>query len=140
MVHIVAAEGGEFDAADRLGGRTPRLGVLPREPPDARDPLSGSMHEHEAHLKEDLELGSDRGRTAVGEALGAVAAPEDEAFTTGRLGDLRLQRLDLVAGDERRKGGELAEDAVERGSVGIDRLLGAGKGAPALGSPCGVDR
>ena len=65
-----------------LGGRA-RLGVLPGEAPDPDDALLAAVHQHQAHLQDDLETVGNQRRAAVIEAFGAIAALQQEgiAFT-----------------------------------------------------------
>ena len=83
-VDEVAAVGRQRDVAARLEVLGARLGVLAGEAADADHPLLRAVHQHQAHLQQDLELaGDDLGRAVV-EALGAVAALEQEALRRRR--------------------------------------------------------
>jgi hypothetical protein len=53
------------------------------------------VDQHEAHLHQDLELAGDRLGAAVVEALGAVAALEQERLAAGGAAEVGLERLDL---------------------------------------------
>jgi len=134
-VHVVAAIARERDAVARLRIARARLGVLTREATHANDRPASPVHEHEAHLEEDLELGRDRRRVAVIELLAAVAAVEQESPTARRIGELRLQRLDLPARNERRQRAKFVERPIERRAVGPRRLLTARATAPRTGRP-----
>ena len=122
-VDHVAAIAGQGDAVARFGVGGARLGVLAGEAADADDAFLAALDEHEAHLEEDLELAGDGGRFAVVEALGAVAALEQEAFAARGLGELVLEVFDFPTGDERREARQLGQGALQGGRVGIDRLL-----------------
>ncbi len=88
------------------------------------------MHEHEAHLQEDLELARNDLGIALRELLGAVATLEEEAVAAGGLGQLAAQRLDLPGGDERRQAAELAHHRLERRGRGVLGLLERLPGVP----------
>ena len=59
------------------------------------------LHEHQAHLQQDLQLAGDGGGFALLETLGAVASLEHEPFVALRRRQLLLEVLDLPACDQR---------------------------------------
>ena len=75
----VAAVARQRHAVARLGVGRARLGVLAGEAADAHHRLPQAVHEHEAHLQQDLEPVRDHRRLQSREALGAVAALQQEA-------------------------------------------------------------
>jgi len=83
------------------------------------------VDQHQAHLKENLELGRDRRRVALVELLAAVPAMKQEATALGRIRQLLLERFDLPARDQRRKRSQFAKRGLERRAVGPRRLLAA---------------
>ncbi len=134
-VHQVAAIGRQRHVAARLEVLGARLGVLPGEATDADHPLLRAVHQHQAHLEQDLELaGDDLGR-AVLEALGAVAALEQEALPVRGLGQEPAQRLDLPRGDQRRQPRQGLGGAIHLDRVGIARLLRRGQSFPGVRRP-----
>lgn len=83
-------------AVEDLGVARAWLGELARHARDAHCGDARAPDEHEAHLDHDLELLLDQLRLTVLEALGAVAALQQEALAIRHLRELLLQRLDLL--------------------------------------------
>ena len=80
VVHDVAAEAGQVDVADALGGRRPGLGELAGDAAHLHHGDAEGVGEHDRHLQDDLELLPDvDGRERL-EALGAVAGLEQEGL------------------------------------------------------------
>jgi len=102
---------------------------------DTDDGLLATMDEHEAHLKEDLELIGDLRGRAISETFGAIAALKEEAPTLGGFRQLLLEGFDLPGGDEGRELGEFVERGFERGQGLVLDLMGGGFGAPGVGGP-----
>ena len=147
---IVGGEGRAVDQVAAIGRKRhstllfevggARLGILAREASDPDDRALRAVHQHEAHLEEDLELvGDDRGG-AVGEALGAISALQEERPSLGGVGELAFQRFDLPRGDQRRQLRELAADLLDLGGVRVDRLLLGREAPPGVGGPAGHGR
>jgi hypothetical protein len=134
-VDQVAAVRGERHAVTRLEVGGARLGVLAREAPDTGDATLQPVHQHQAHLQQDLELVGDDLRGAVTEVLGAVASVQQEALAGRRLCELPAQRLDLPAGHQRGQPRDLGDDLVDRGGIGVIWLLQRREPAPAVGGP-----
>ena len=59
-IDVVATKTRQFHAIPHFTHRTARLRVLPSKSSNARDPLSRSMHKHETHLQQNLQLRRDR--------------------------------------------------------------------------------
>ncbi len=78
-----------------------------------------------------------RGGFAIAEALGAIAALQDESRACGGFGELLAQLHDFPTDDQRRKLAQFGQHAIERGRVGILRLLQRGTLAPGVGTPLG---
>ena len=94
----VAAIGGQSDAAAHLDRRRARLGELPRHPPEPDHREARRRGDARRHRLDQGEIALDILRREFGEALGAIAALEQEGAPRLRLGDRRLERLDLLAG------------------------------------------
>ena len=77
-VDEIAAVRGQRDAVARLGVGRARLRVLPGDAADADHGRARAVDQHERHLQQDLQLRRDRIGLAVVEALGAIAAVEQE--------------------------------------------------------------
>ena len=71
----------------------------------------------------------------LGEALGAVAALQQESLARGDPPKRFLQLARLACKDQRRKGGELPLDRLQCGRIWIVRHLHDGLGPPAFGRP-----
>ncbi len=94
----VARANDAFAGFDSLG---PRLGVLAGKPPYPNDGALALVDHDQRHLKEDLQLVRDDGRTAVGEGLCAVTPLEQKALPLLRLREQCLQPLNLPRRDDR---------------------------------------
>src|SRR5262249_49039246 len=91
--------------------------------------------EHYSHLQQQAEEVADGVGAMLGEALGAVAALEQEGLASRHTGKLRLQLPRLAGKDERRKGGKLLLDVGELLCVRIDRNLLDRLRAPTIWAP-----
>ncbi|GJE07014.1 hypothetical protein AOPFMNJM_2338 [Methylobacterium jeotgali] len=120
-VDDVAAVARQRDAFQRLGRRGARLGELSGDPSDLHHRRAAGEGQHQRHLQEDAEEVADVVGGVLVEALGAVAALEQEGLALADAGQRRLQLACLTGEDERRKARELGLDALER--VGV-RILG----------------
>jgi len=109
---LFAGEAGAVDEITAIGGETlaiallrvvgARLGVLARHAADAHHRLLRRVHQHQARLQQDLQLGGDGLGATVVEALGAVSALEQEGLAGRGATQLALQGLDLPGGHEGR--------------------------------------
>ena len=134
-VHEIAAVGRKREAVARLRVARAGLRVLAGEAADAGHAALAALHQHQAHLQQDLEARGDRARLAAVERLRAVAALEDEALPGRGLGKLRAERVDLEAGDERRQLRELGARGGQLRAVRPLGLLERGARAPRRGGP-----
>src|ERR1700737_3661683 len=91
-VDDVAAIARQLDAIALLGGRGTRLGELAGDAADLHPRTGGREGENDRHLQEDAEEVADRVRAMVLEALGAVAALQQESLT-GRHARERLLQV-----------------------------------------------
>ena len=87
VVDDVAAEGGQVDVADALGGARAGLGELPGDAPDLDDRDPHRVRHHDGHLQDDAQLLADVVGGELLEALGAVAGLEQEGVAGGDLGE-----------------------------------------------------
>ena len=99
-IDVVPEVAGELDAVTLLGQGGSRFRVLPREATDPDDAAAGSVHQHQRHLQQDLQLVRQRLGRARPELLRAIPALEQEPFPPGGLGELALETLHLPRGDQ----------------------------------------
>ena len=85
-VDDVAAVGRQGDAVLRLGVGRARLGELAGEPPELDHRAGGAEGQHHRHLQQHLEGVADVVGVELGEALGAVAALQQEGLAGGDIG------------------------------------------------------
>ncbi len=133
-VDDVAAIGRQGHAVLRLGVGRARLGELPGEPAELDHRAAGAEGQHHRHLQQHLEGVADVVRVELGEALGAVAALQQEGLAGGDIGQPVLQPPRLAGEDQRREAVQRLLDPGERGLVGIARHLPDRQAAPALGA------
>ena len=138
VVDDVAAVDGQGDAADRLAVRRARLRELPGDAPDLDDRRGRRVGHHHRHLEEDAEEVADVVGRMFAEALGAIAALQQERFADHRLAERALELARFAGEHQRRIAGELALDLLERRRVGIDRRLLDRLSPPALGTPAAL--
>ena len=136
-VDRVAAVARQRHAVLRLVVGAARLRVLAGHAADANDRLLEPHEHHERHLQQDLQLLHDVVRRALVEALGAIAALQQERFAALRLRELRLQVLDFPRRHDRRQPAELREHALQVGAIAIRGLLRRVPALPARGVPIG---
>jgi hypothetical protein len=86
-------------------------------------------------LQQDLELLHDVVRRAFVEALGAIAALQQEGIAALRLGELRFEVLDLPGRHDRRQVAQLREHAFQVAPVAVRGLLGSVPALPARWVP-----
>jgi hypothetical protein len=147
---------GEFDAVDDvaaiarqllavplLGRRGARLGELAGDAADLHHRQGGGIGEHHRHLQEHAQevadvVGADVVGAGLGEALGAVAALEQETLAHGDPAERLLEIARLAREDQRRERRELPLDGLQGGLVRIfgdlhDRLPAPTVARPTLG-------
>ena len=122
-VDDVAAIARQLDRALLLGRRGARLGELAGDAADLHHRHGAGEGEHHGHLQEDAEEVADVVGAVLGEALGAIAALEQEALALGHAGQRLLQLARLAGEDQRRIGGKPRLDGGKRLPVRIDRDL-----------------
>ncbi len=122
-VDDVAAIARQLLAVLRLGGGRARLGELAGDASDLHHRRAAGIGEHHRHLQEHAEEVADGVGAVLGEALGAIAALQQEGLARGHAGELRLELARLAREHQRREGRKLLLDLVELGQVGIDRDL-----------------
>ena len=136
-VDDVAAVARQLDIVAPLDRRRARLGELTGDPPDLHHRRGSREGQHHRHLQEDAEEVADRVRAVVLEALGAVAALEQESLPGRDARERFLQVARLAGKDERRKARKPALDRGELRRIGIfgdlnDRLRPPAFRRPAL--------
>ena len=135
VVDDVAAVARQFGVADRLGRGRARLRELSGDAAELHHRRRAGEGEHHGHLQEDTEEVADVVGRMLGEALGAVAALEQERLAGRDLRERALELPRLAGEDQRRKAGELALDAFQRRRVRIGRHLLDGLFPPAVRRP-----
>ena len=131
----VAAVARQFDAVDGLGRGRARLGELAGDAADLHHRRTAGIGEHHRHLEEETEEIADVVRRMLGEALGAIAALEQEGLALGDLGQGALQLAGFARKHQRGKAGELLLDALKRLKVRKGRNLLDRPVSPAVGRP-----
>ena len=91
--------------------------------------------QHHRHLQEDAEEVADVVGAVLGEALGAVAALQQESLAVRDVSKPGFELARLACKNQRRIGGEPRLDGGERRQVGIDRRLLDRQLAPGRGCP-----
>ena len=135
VVDDVAAISRQGHAVDRLGVGGARLGELASDPPDLHDGRSGGEGHHHRHLKEDPEEIADVVGRMFAEALGAIAALEQERVARGRLAERLLEFARFACKNQRRIAGKLALGLGQRRAIGIGRRLRDRLRPPAIRAP-----
>ena len=110
----VAAVARKLDVVLLLGRRGARLRELPGDAADLDHRLAAGVGQHDRHLQEDAEEIADIVGPVLGEALGAVAALEQEAAARGNARELLLQLARLACENQRRKRCKPRLDIVQR--------------------------
>ncbi len=98
-VDDVAAIAGQFDAVDLFQRRRARLGELTRDPADLHHRLASGEGQNDRHLQDQAEGVADIVGRELLEALGAVAALEQEGLAPLDLGQFRRQAARLARED-----------------------------------------
>ena len=96
---------------------------------------AAGIGQHHRHLQEDAEEIADVVGAVLGEALGAIAALQQESLAGGDPRQRVLQIARLAGKHQRRKGRELLLDVGQRLLVRIIRHLHDRLAAPAIGAP-----
>ncbi len=135
VVDDVAAIRRQLDAVDRLEIRGARLGELAGDPADLDDRRGGRKRHHHRHLQEDAEEVPDIVGRMLFEALGAIAALQQEGFAGGGGAESALQFARFAREHERRIAGELTFDPGQRREVLVDRRLLDRLHSPAVRGP-----
>jgi hypothetical protein len=91
--------------------------------------------QHHRHLQEDTEEIADVVGTVFGEALGAVAALQQEGPALGDFGQLVLEFAGLAGEHQRRELAQLRLGRLQLGRIRIDRHLRNRLLSPALWRP-----
>ena len=110
VVDDVAAIARQLLAVLRLGRRRARLGELAGDAADLHHRRAAGIGQHHRHLQEHAEEVADVVGAMLGEALGAIAALQQEGLARGHARELRLQLARLARKHQRREGRELLLD------------------------------
>jgi hypothetical protein len=102
-VDDVAAIGRERHTAPRFSVGGARLGILAGHAADTDDRPLQPVHQHQAHLQQDLQPLRDLVGLAVVERLGAVASLQQERAPLLCLGKPLAQRVDFPGHHDRRQ-------------------------------------
>src|SRR4029077_3616693 len=111
------------------------LSELPGDAAELHHRRTAGVSKHHGHLQQHAEEIADGVGAMLGEALGTVAALEQEGLAGGYPRKLRLQLPRLAGENERRKGGELLLDLGELLGIRIGRNLLDRLRAPTVGAP-----
>jgi len=139
-VDDVAAVAGQLDPVLRLGRCRARLGELAGQPAHLHHRHAAGVHQHHRHLQQHLEGVADVVGAELGEALGAVAALQQERLATRHLCELVLEVARLAREHQRRKARELRLGRRQGLRVGIVRHLLDRLAPPAVDAPLGRHR
>ena len=134
-VDDVAAVRRQCPAVLRLGIRGAGLGELAGEAAELDHRAAGAKGQHYRHLQQHLEHVANVVRMEFREALGAVAALQQEGFAGRDRGEPLLQPPRLTGKDQRRKPAQSLLDPGEPSLVRITRHLPDRQTAPAVGGP-----
>ena len=124
-----------------LGGGRPRLRELAGHAPDLDHRAGRAERQDHRHLQQHLERVPDVVGVELREALGAVAALQQEGFAAGDAGQFGLQVAGLPGEDERGIGRQPPLRVRQRPGVGVcgylpDRPVPPGSGRPVLAHGC----
>ena len=122
-VDDVAAIARQLDAVLLLGRRRARLGELAGDAADLHHRRAAGEGQHHRHLQEHAEEVADVVRAVLVEALGAVAALQQESLAGRDARERLLQAARLACKNQRRKGRKLLLDRGKRRLVRIIRHL-----------------
>ena len=138
-VDVVAAIGGQFDAVDLFHRRGARLGELAGDAADLHHGLATGEGQDHRHLQDQAEGVADVVGRELLEALGAVAALQQEGVAAFDLGQFGGQAAGLAREHQRRHGAQLVFHGGKRARVRIvhrhvhDGFVSPGFRGPALG-------
>ena len=135
VVDDVAAIARQRHAVDRLEIRGAGLGELACDPADLDDGRGGRKRHDHRHLQEDAEEVADIVGRMLFEALGAIAALQQEGFARGGGAERAFQFARFAREHERRIAGELTLDPGQRREVLVDRRLLDRLHSPAVRGP-----
>ena len=135
VVDDVAAIARQLDVALALHAGGARLGELAGDAADLEDRHGAGEGEHHRHLQEDAEEIADVVGVMLGEALGAIAALEQEALPGGDARQALLELARLAGEDQRRVVRYALLDGGKRRRIGVDGRLLDRLRAPAIGFP-----
>ena len=139
-VDDVAAIARQLLAVLLLGRRRARLGELPGDAADLHHRHGRGIGQHHRHLQEHAQevadvVGADVVGARIGEALGAVAALQQEALSRRNAAKLLLEVARLAGKHQRRIACELFLDGLQRRLVRVLGHLDNRLGSPALTRP-----
>ncbi len=134
-VDDVATVGGQGHAVDGFVVGRARLGELPGHAPDLDHRAAGGEGHDDRHLQQHLEGVADFRGGELGEALGAVAALQQEGAALGHFGKLAAQLAGFTGKHQRRIAGQGLLDLQQVRRVGVLGLLLDRQGAPAVRAP-----
>jgi hypothetical protein len=126
--NLAATAGGAAAARRGLHLLGARLGELAGQPRNAQRRHARAPRQHQRHLQQNAQLLLNGLRRAVGKALRAVAALQQEALALGHLRQLRAQRVHLARRHQRRQAAH-CEGGGEGGSVCSNAVGCARRGA-----------
>ena len=135
VVDDVAAIARQLDAVELFHRRRARLGELSGNAPDLHHRQRAGIGQHHRHLQQHAEEVADVVGAMLGEALGAVAALQQERLAFGDAPKRFFQVARLTCKNQRRKRGKLRLDIGQGFRVRIIRYLQHRLGAPAVGCP-----
>ena len=131
----VAAVAGEGDVIRGFRVAGAGLGVLPGHAAHFDDGHAGAEGQHDGHLQQDAEGVADDVGLEVLEALGAVAALEDEGLAVGCLGQGLLEAAGFAGKDQGGIGGEAGFSSGQGGGVWVGGKLARVSVAPGGWGP-----
>jgi hypothetical protein len=135
VVDDVAAIGRQGDAIDRLRIGRAGLRELAGDAADLHDRRRGGERHHHCHLQEYAEEIADVVGRMFAEALGAIAALQQERIARRRLAKGLFELARFACKNQRRIAGKLALGLGQRGTIGIGRRLRDRLGTPAIRGP-----
>ena len=135
VVDDVAAIGRQGDAVDRLRVGRAGLRELAGDASDLHDRRSGGERHHHRHLQEHPEEIADVVGRMFAEALGAIAALQQERVARGRLAEGLFELARLTCKNQRRITGKLALGLGQRRAIGIGGRLGDRLRPPTIRGP-----
>ena len=134
-VDQIAAINRRRDALARFRVGRSRFGVLAAKPAHANHALTRALHQHEAHLKQNFQLGHDDPRFAIGKRFRAIAALQEKAPVQRGFGELLFEGFDLPTAHQRRQLAQLQERGLKRRWIRINGLLRGALSPPGIRTP-----